>query len=118
MTKIIEQYIDPKRIMGEGFTPFHIITENGTICTGTFIHEENYINIFGIWSKFKGDMKKCIEYLIKKFNTNDIQFYCIMSWDILWKVKGFTVLVINDTITKEPVLCLRGKWIITDTTEK
>ena len=67
MVKIKEEYIDPSKIQGKGFTPFDLRTKNKSMCYGSYLHEENYINIFGVWSKAKGDMKEFIEYLVNPF---------------------------------------------------
>lgn len=110
MNKIYEKEINSDDIVGEGFTPFHLHKENKSFCSGTYIHEQDLINIFAIDSKSKGDMKAFINHLVEKFNTNNVQFYCVMGVDLFKKLKGFKQAMVIDPHFNEEVLCLRGIW--------
>lgn len=95
----------------DSFIPFEIRTSNTkSLCFGTYIFSKDIINIFFIQSNQKGDMKKLINYLVGKFETNNIRFFGVINKVNFYFLRGFKEEYIYDYMHQEHVLCLTGKW--------
>lgn len=92
----------------DGFTPFQIECDGGYI-VGTYIHKEDRISISH--AMCQGVFKYLVDYVTKKFNTQNVLIYNVMNLEAWKKLQGFLPIVMMDEMMKEEVVCLEGKWI-------
>lgn len=97
-------------VEGTGFVPGTFKTGKGSWMAVSYIEAEDTISISNVNSEEKGDMKRMIEAAIKKFGTNKILFYNVMSNQLADRIQGFTKEIIIDPLHKEAVVCFRGVW--------
>ena len=89
----------------EDFTPF-VLRFGIFYCVGTYHHKENRVCISNIYAR--GRMKYFMDYLIKKFNTRKILFFCVMNFNAFSRLRGFNRIII--LYHGDAVECLEGEW--------
>ena len=99
--------ISETEITGEfnGFIPFELHLGKMWV-VGTYIKAEDRLCISH--ANCEGHFKYFAEYLVKKFKTNKILIYNVISGN--WHLKGFVFKRIFDPVFRESVDCLEGEW--------
>ncbi len=72
------------------------------------------LNIWVIWSEKKGDFKKMMNHVTRKYKKTNVQFVQVMNPELILKLKGFTIIKeIFSPIPeiKEEILVLEGEWL-------
>ena len=89
----------------DGFIPFELHFDKMWV-VGTYQDKENRLCISH--ANCEGNFKFFAEYLVKKFKTNKMLIYNVLSAN--WHLKGFVPKTFIDPVFNEPVICLEGEW--------
>ena len=102
-----EKQIEETIIEGnfDGFKPFKLHLDKMWV-VGTYQEKENRLCISH--ANCEGHFKFFAEYLFKKFRTNKMLIYNVLSTN--WHLKGFIPKILIDPVFQEPVMCLEGEW--------
>ena len=98
---------DENNTIDETAKVFEIKNNKGLI-VGCYSGKYNKIFVWAIISFKKGFMKKAMNKICKKFNTQNVIFINVISIDLVKKLRNFNPFF--QDFKGEKILCLEGKW--------
>jgi len=91
-----------------GDPTFIVKTVNDSVIYGVWCPREKKIYVHIVESRRKGDFKKMMDYLTRRFNTSKVVFTNIISIALLKKLRKKKVFV--EEFMGEPMLCAEVEW--------